>query len=82
MRISYLYTIFAIKNMRLTKQAIASIRKNAECKRELMYQLKISYTTIYRWLESNNANNDLTKALSLKIISETTGLTNKQILEQ
>ena len=68
--------------MRLTKQAIATIRKNAECKRELMYQLKISYTTIYRWLESNNANNDLTKALSLKIISETTGLTNKQILEQ
>jgi hypothetical protein len=39
--------------MRLTKQAIATIRKNAECKRELMYQLKKSYTTIYRWLESN-----------------------------
>ena len=68
--------------MKLTKQAIATIRKNAECKRELMYQLEISYTTIYRWLESNNANNDLTKALSLKIISETTGLTNEQILEQ
>jgi len=68
--------------MRLTKQAIASIRKNAECKRELMYQLKISYTTIYRWLESNNANNDLTKALSLKIISETTGLKQNEILEQ
>lgn len=82
MRISYLYTIFAIKNMRLTKQAIASIRKNAECKRELMYQLKISYTTIYRWMESNEYNNNLTKALSLKIISETTGLTNGQILEQ
>ena len=68
--------------MRLTKQAIAAIRKNAECKRELMYQLEISYTTIYRWLESNNPNNDLTKALSLKIISETTGLTNEQILQQ
>jgi DNA invertase Pin-like site-specific DNA recombinase len=68
--------------MRLTKQAIATIRKNAECKRELMYQLKISYTTIYRWLESNNANNDLTKALSLKIISETTGLKQNEILEQ
>lgn len=68
--------------MRLTKQAIATIRKNAECKRELMYQLKISYTTIYRWLEPNEDNNDLTKALSLKIISETTGLTNEQILEQ
>mgnify|MGYP003492659600 FL=1 len=68
--------------MKLTKQAIATIRKNAECKRELMYQLKISYTTIYRWLESNNANNDLTKALSLKIISETTGLKQNEILEQ
>jgi DNA invertase Pin-like site-specific DNA recombinase len=67
--------------MRLTKQAISTIRKNAECKRELMYQLKISYTTIYRWLESNNANNDLTKALSLKIISETTGLKQNEILE-
>ena len=67
--------------MKLTKQAIATIRKNAECKRELMYQLKISYTTIYRWLESNNANNDLTKALSLKIISETTGLKQNEILE-
>ena len=82
MRISYLYTIFARKKMKLTKQAIATIRKNAECKRELMYQLKISYTTIYRWLESNNANNDLTKALSLKIISETTGLKQNEILEQ
>ena len=82
MRISYLYTIFARKKMKLTKQAIASIRKNAECKRELMYQLKISYTTIYRWMESNENNNNLTKALSLKIISETTGLTNGQILEQ
>lgn len=68
--------------MRLTKQAIASIRKNAECKRELMYQLEKSYTTLYRWLESNNANNDLTKALSLKIISETTGLKQNEILEQ
>ena len=68
--------------MRLTKQAINAIRKNAECKRELMYQLEISYTTIYRWLESNKQNNDLTKALSLNIISETTGLTNEQILEQ
>lgn len=52
--------------MRLTKQAIAAIRKNAECKRELMYQLEISYTTIYRWLESNNANNDLTKAFIIE----------------
>ena len=68
--------------MKLTKQAIATIRKNAECKRELMYHLEISYTTIYRWLESNNANNDLTKALSLKIISETTGLKQNEILEQ
>ena len=82
MRISYLYTIFARKNMKLTKQAIATIRKNAECKRELMYQLEISYTTIYRWLESNSPNNDLTKALSLKIISETTGLKQNEILEQ
>ena len=65
--------------MRLTKQAIAAIRKNAECKRELMYQLEISYTTIYRWLESNNANNDLTKALSLKIISETTGFLKQNL---
>ena len=68
--------------MKLTKQAIATIRKNTECKRELMNQLEISYTTIYRWLESNNANNDLTKALSLKIISETTGLKQNEILEQ
>lgn len=82
MRISYLYTIFARKKMKLTKQAIATIRKNAECKRELMYQLEISYTTIYRWLESNSPNNDLTKALSLKIISETTGLKQNEILEQ
>lgn len=68
--------------MILTKQAIASIRKNAECKRELMYQLEISYTTIYRWLESNKPNNDLTKAISLQIISETTEMTIEQILEQ
>ena len=47
-----------------------------------MYQLEKSYTTIYRWLESNSPNNDLTKALSLKIISETTGLKQNEILEQ
>ena len=81
MRISITFTIFAIKNMRLTKQAIATIRKNAECKRELMYQLKKSYTTLYRWMESNEDNSDLTLSLSLKIISETTGLKQNEILE-
>ena len=68
--------------MRLINQAIASSSKSAECKRELMYQLKKSYTTLYRWMESNEDNSDLTLSLSLKIISETTGLKQNEILEQ
>lgn len=66
--------------MQLTDTGITAIRDSAECRRELMYQLEITQTTIYRYLDENKPNGKLTTALALRIIKETTGLTDKQIL--
>lgn len=66
--------------MNLTQQAITAIRESAECRREIMYQLEISHSTMYRLLEENKFDGKLTTARVLGIIRDTTGLTDEQIL--
>lgn len=66
--------------MRLTKTALQLINTPA-IRRRLMEVLgNKSESTIYRYI----ANNDdiLTKAASLKVIREETGLTDEKILEE
>lgn len=66
--------------MQLTETAIKAIRESVECRREIQYQLEVSQSTMYRWLDENEMDGKLTTARVLGIIRDTTGLTDDQIL--
>lgn len=66
--------------MCLTDEAIKAVRESAECRREIMYKLEISHSTMYRMLDENKPDGKMTTARVLGIIRDTTGLTDEQIL--
>ena len=66
--------------MQLTEQAIKAVRESVECRREIQYQLEVSQSTMYRWLDENEMDGKLTTARALGIIRETTGLKDNEIL--
>lgn len=66
--------------MRLTETAIKAIRESVECRREIQYQLEVSQSTMYRWLDDNDVDGKLTTARVLGIIRDTTRLDNSEIL--
>lgn len=66
--------------MFLTKKAIEAIKASINAKRELVYQLGTTYSSLYRWLDSNEKDGKLTTATAISIITEETKLTQKQIL--
>lgn len=66
--------------MQLTEQAIKAVRESVECRREIQYQLEVSQSTMYRWLDENEMDGKLTTARVLGIIRETTGLKDEEIL--
>ena len=68
--------------MRLSKIAILAINGSKDCKRRLSEEMKVSSNTLWRWITENENNGDLTKAKSIQIIREETGLEDSQILEE
>jgi succinate dehydrogenase flavin-adding protein (antitoxin of CptAB toxin-antitoxin module) len=68
--------------MRISTKALDAITASREAKRELMYQMEISDTTLYRWINDNPEDGKLTTATALRIIMETTGLTSNEILTE
>lgn len=67
--------------MILTTTAIELIKSDTQLKRELTYQLEISYQTLMRWLTENESDGPATRVKFINIVSESTGLTQDQILE-
>jgi len=67
--------------MRLSQKAIVAINESTECRRELSYQLEKATTTIWRWITANDENGPLTTVKAIEIISETTNLSQDEILE-
>lgn len=65
--------------MRLTKKALKAIDKQ-KIRLLIALSLDCSEMSVRRYIESNDDN--LTKAASLKVIREETGLTDSEILEQ
>lgn len=65
--------------IRLKQSVIDAIRSNQDSRNRLMYELKVSYPTIQRYLDNNSDN--LTKAGTLVLISEITGIPKKYLLE-
>lgn len=66
--------------MKLTNTAIAAITTKA--KNRLALELECSVYSVDRWINKNENNNDLTKAMAVQIIAEETSLTADQILEE
>lgn len=80
-------TIFAlqlyksnIRLMQLSSKAIDAIKSNTRAKTRLALVNDCSVFTIDRWLSTNNI--DLTRAGSLQVIREETGLTDSEVLEE
>lgn len=66
--------------MKISKKAIEAILGSREAKREITYQMEVSYPTLYRWINENQEDGKLTTVTALRIIEETTGLDENEIL--
>lgn len=70
-----------IITMKLSKAAILALRgTNQEAKKRIAERLGVVSSTVYRWINDNDDN--LTKAEALKLISDETGLSEDQLLEE
>lgn len=65
--------------IRLKQSVIEAIRGDQTTRNRLMYELNISYPTMQRYLDNNSDN--LTKAKTLVLISQATGISKKDLLE-
>lgn len=68
--------------MYITSKAINAIKESEKAKRELTYQLEISYNKLYRNLNDNPKNGLFTTHGATSIISAETGLKVNQILTE
>ena len=66
--------------MKLTEEAKTAIQKNANLKKELIYHLANTSTTLYRWLDKNEENGMLTTVRAVEIIKEFGKMKAKDIL--
>jgi hypothetical protein len=66
--------------MRLTHLAIIAIKGSEGIVPELADALEVEPVTIYKYIRENSTN--LTKAASLEVIRQRTGLKDDQILEK
>jgi hypothetical protein len=66
--------------MILTDKAITEIKESAILKKELIYHLANTSTTLYRWLDKNEENGTLTTFRSVEIIKEFGKMKTKDIL--
>lgn len=68
--------------MKIKTSIQEQIKRNVQVKNRLALAFRKSGYTIERWIDENVENGDLTKAMAVQIISEETGLTDDQILEE
>lgn len=69
--------------MQLTERAISVIKPNIKCLAHLMIEFNRGQWTILDWLDPAHVNHtNLTHPIAIKIISEYTGLSKDEILEE
>jgi transposase-like protein len=69
--------------MKVSKIAILALRgTEKESKERLAAALGASANSVYRWINENEDNGELTKATAVKVIAEETGLKEEEILEE
>lgn len=69
--------------MKLSKIAILALKGlGQDVKDRIGKAVGVHPHTVYKWMSDNEENSDLTKASVVQIISEETGLTQEQILDE
>lgn len=66
--------------MKITPEGIEAIKANLNCRNRLTYEMKVHSRTIERQVNANEENGPLTTEVALRIISEETTLTRKELL--
>lgn len=66
--------------MKLTSTAIDAINEKGYIRNLVAVALDTSESSVRRWVNENEENNDLTKKKALDIISRETGLSETEIL--
>lgn len=68
--------------MKLTNQAIEALNEKGYIRNLIAAELNCSESSVRRWVNDNEENNDLTKKKALDIISRETGLSETEILTE
>lgn len=68
--------------MKLSEQAIAEVSKNRKLINLIAIKRDSHSGTVERWLRENKDDGELTKISTIELISQETGLDNKQILSE
>lgn len=69
--------------MKLSKIAILALKGlGQDVKEKIAEATNTSWQTVYEWISENRPNSKLTLAAVVQIITEFTGLTQEQILEE
>jgi hypothetical protein len=68
--------------MRLKKTIQEKIKRNVQVKNRLALAFVKSGYTIERWIDENEENGDLTKAMAVQIISEELEVNDSEVLEE
>lgn len=69
--------------MKLSRTAVFALRGlDFPAKKRIGASLGVTASSVYRWIQDNEVNGQLTKAAAIKAISEETGLAEGEILEE
>ncbi len=68
--------------MKLTQQAISLFHRNNRLRSLLALELDVSAASINRYLDDNENNGRLTTVRAVQVISQETGLSEEEILEE
>ncbi|WP_158993411.1 hypothetical protein [Mucilaginibacter sp. L196] len=66
--------------IKLKPEVIEAVKKGLDVKNRLQFELKISYLTLQRWLNTND--DKLTRAQVLQIISEELSISKEELLTE
>lgn len=68
--------------MKISAKAIEAFKGNSRLKNRIALEMNKSVYSVDRWISENEQNGPLTTARALQLISEETGLSSEEILEE
>ena len=68
------------KKMKLSDNAINSLRISHKAKARLMYELNVGTSTVWRWISENAPDGELTRVRAVRILAEELNLPEEGVL--